>query len=366
MSKNKKKVCFLIPSVKSGGIETYLLRFLNYLNGSMEVTVLVRGNSKGELFEAYTKTGVRIVIKPLGYFNLSSMYWYYRFFKREKFDTVCDFNANFAGLPMFLTKVVGTKKRITFYRQSSHHFNTSKLKLAYTNLMNHLVYWNSTAIYSNSEAAFQFFFKEEYKKDTRFKVIKNGVNIQEYLALENYSKSSIRAKLELPLDKFIIGHTGRFAEAKNHYFLLDVASKLIAKDKTIYIVLIGNETEKLVPYINKLNISENVRVLGFKKNIPEYLRAFDLFFFPSITEGQPNALIEAMVAGLPVVASNISSILECFPKNSEHILIDPNNVNQAFEMIQEAMKNLNKSILKQHATNNFDSKVQFKIFRDCL
>jgi len=363
---NKIKICFLIPSVKSGGIETYLLRFLRYLNNDMQVTVLVRSNNKGELYEDYKNTGTTIFFKPLGYFSISSLYWYYRFFKQQQFDTICDFNANFAGLPILLAKVAGVQKRITFYRQSSHHFDKTLFKLAYTNFMNRLVLWNSTSIFSNSEAALDFFFKKEYKNDNRFKVIKNGVNIQEYLQYEKIYKSVLREKLKLPLDKFIIGHTGRFAEAKNHFFLLDVVSKLIYENKNIYLVLIGNDTEKLLPYINKLNITNNVKVLGYKNNIPKYLAAFDLFFFPSITEGQPNALIEAMVTGLPIVASNIPSIKECLPLENWDYLVNPKDVENALEIIKKTMQQPSSNSLQDYAILNFDSEVQFKIFFEGL
>lgn len=360
------KICFLIPSVKSGGIEMYLLRFLRYQGDAIEATILVRNSAKGELYDAYIATGAKLVFKPLGYFNLSAIRWYYSFFKKERFNTVCDFNANFAGLPMFLSKLAGIKKRITFYRQSSHHFNKTAFRLAYTNFMNRLVYWNSTAIYSNSEAAFQFFFKNEYKNSNRFKVIKNGVNIKDYQDLEKISKLELREKLELPSDKFIIGHTGRFAEAKNHYFLIDVVSKLIKEDNNFFLVLIGNDTDQLIPYINQLNISDNVKVLGYQNNIPEYLRTFDLFIFPSITEGQPNALIEAMICGLPIATSNIPPIVECLPKDRLGCLIDPYNVETTVAKIKEVRNNPQLYVYKQFAIENFDAKVQFAEFKETL
>jgi glycosyltransferase involved in cell wall biosynthesis len=361
----KKKICFLIPSVKSGGIETYLLRFLKSQKDELDATVLVRNSSKGELYEAYQGTGATIIFKPLGYFNFQAINWYYQFFKKEKFDTVCDFNANFAGIPMYLSKIAGVKKRITFYRQSSHHFKKSALRLAYTNYLNRLVYKYSTDIFSNSLSGFKFFFPKEYSGDNRFKVIKNGVDISDF-ANVNLNKSHLRETLDLPKDKFIIGHTGRFAEAKNHYFLLDVASELISENKNFYFVLIGNDTNKLLPYCIKLGIEGNIKILGYKNNIPEYLKAFDMFFFPSITEGQPNALIEAMIAGLPTVASNIPPIVECLPPDRLDCLIALNDVTATALKIVKVKNNPENYIYSQYATQKFDAKVQFTIFKENL
>ncbi|MCX7548864.1 glycosyltransferase [Xanthomarina sp. F1114] len=363
---NKKKVCFLIPSVKSGGIETYVLRFLKYQENELGITVLVRNNSKGELYEAYKATGANILFKPLGYFNIRSIIWYYQFFKKENFDTICDFNANFAGLPIWLSKLVGTRKRIAFYRQSSHHFKKSAFRLAYTNFLNRLVYKYSTDIFSNSLSGLKFFFPYEYSNNAKFKVIKNGVDLRDFSNINVKNKNELREILNLPKDKFIIGHTGRFAHAKNHYFLLDVASKLITEDSDLYFVLIGNDTDKLLPYIVKLGIEDNVRILGYKNNIPEYLYSFDMFFFPSLTEGQPNALIEAMVTGLPIVTSNIPPIIECLPPDRLDCLIDLNDAVSTTSKIIYVKENKQNFIYDNWAIRNFDGRVQLKIFKENL
>lgn len=365
MSNYIKKVCFLIPSVKSGGIETYLLRFLQHNREKINATVLVRIDSKGELYDDYLATGANIIFKPLGYLNIQSMIWYFKFFKTEKFDTICDFNGNFAGIPMLVSKSAGIEKRITFYRQGSDHFKKSVFKRLYNSSMNKLVYKYSTAILANSIAGLAFFFPNQYQKDDRFKVIKNGVNTYDFLESAS-DKKKLRKELALPEDAYIIGHTGRFTEAKNHYFLLDVVQKLMEVDDSIHLVLIGNDTNKLIPYINQLKIQERCIVLGYQSTIPKYLKTFDMFFFPSVTEGQPNALIEAMISGLPIVASNIAAIKECLPKNRQDCLIDPNNVIMAVEKVKEVKENATKYTFVKHAVSNFDAEIQFGEFMETL
>jgi|SRR5690554_4229185 len=362
---NPPKICFLIPSVSSGGIEMYLLRFLTYVEDTKNITVLVRSNEKGELYEEYKATSVTLKFLPLGYISPAKIWQHYKFYKAQNFDVICDFNANFAGIPMLLAKLVRVKKRITFYRQSSHHFEKTRFRLAYTNFLNKLVKRYSTNIFSNSKSALKFFFPKEYQNDDRFKVIKNGVDIHSF-SEKNLSKEKLREKLNLPKEKFIIGHTGRFAEAKNHYFLIDVVTQLIYKDNNNHLVLIGNNTDKLLPYINSLNIGDNVTVLGYKSNISEYLHSFNLYFFPSITEGQPNALIEAMISGLPIVTSQIDSIKECLPKEGVKSLIDPYNVNDTVKKILKIKSNPENYIYRDFAIENFDAKIQFEEFRKNL
>lgn len=365
MENNKTKVCFLIPSLNAGGIETYLLRFLGYLGSSMDVTVIVRKNAKGELYDDYLATGAKVLFMPLGYFEPRKMVSYYSFFKKNRFDVVCDFNANFAGMPMLLSKMAGVKKRITFYRQGSHHFKKTAFRVAYTNFLNKLVYKYSTHIFANSVSGLKFFFGDKYPADPRFKVIRNGVGVANF-ANVHMDKKELRDKLGLPQDKFIVGHTGRFAEAKNHFFLLDVAQKLVEADKDFYFVLIGNDTDKLIPYSQKLGIEKDIMFLGFKSNIPEYLKAFDAFFFPSVTEGQPNALIEAMISGLPIVASDINPIVECMPENDMKSLVSPTDVPAATQKILEVKQNPEKFTYQKFASENFDAEIQFRIFKENL
>lgn len=364
MMAKRTKVCFIIPSVKSGGIEIYLLRFLRYLDNDMDVTVIVRSKKRGDLLKAYKQTGSRLFFKPLGYFSLPKMFWYYQFLKRNKFDTVCDFNSNFAGFPMLLSKLAGIKKRIAFYRQSSHHFKYNKYKILFANFLNNLVLNNATDILSNSEAAFNFFFKGKLKYDQRFRIVKNGIIINEFMLSE--SKEEIRKRLGLDLNKFIIGHVGRFAEAKNHFFLINVIKDYIKTNEDDVFVLIGRETEKLLPYVIKNNLENNIEIVGQQSDIPSYLNAFDAFIFPSITEGQPNALIEAIISGLPVACSNINAILECLPEGSEHITFNPTSVTDAVKVLENLKLNRSKFIFQKYAQTIFDSERQFLSFYKIL
>jgi glycosyltransferase involved in cell wall biosynthesis len=366
MIENKKtKVCFLIPSIGSGGLEVYTLRFIKFLNGEFDITIVVRNSNKAELYEDYEATGVNLEFMPLGYYSPLKMLLYYKYFKKMKFDIVCDLNSNFAGIPMMLSKWAGIPKRIAYYGQSSHHFKPTAFKIAYNNYLNCLVDKYSTSIFSNSITALKFFFPKQYPSDSRLKVIRNGIELKNILSITE-SKEELKEKLDLPVGRFIIGHTGRFTEAKNHYFFLDVAKKLLAIDKNFYFVFLGKDTPKLESYAEKLGIRDNISTFGFKNNIPEYLKAFDIFFFPSVTEGQPNALIEAMAAGTPVVASNIQPIIETLPENGLKSLVSPTDVNAAVTKIMEVKKNLENYTYQEYAVNKYAPELQFKIFKDSL
>lgn len=358
-----KKICFIIPSIASGGIEMYVLRYLNFIKDTKNITVLVRSNQIGELYEEYKATEVQLKFLPLGYLSLSKTKQHYQFYKEKKFDVICDFNANFAGIPMLLAKRLKVPKRIAFYRQGSDHFKPSFIKNNINKNMNRLVYKNATHILSNSQAALKFFFPNRSFSDTRFEVIYNGVNIEEYKFEE--SKESIREDLGIPQDAFVIGHAGRLDKAKNHDTILKVFQQLQQEDLNSFLVLSGRDTEKLLSQLGELGIKERTLLLGYRKDVPRVLKSLDCFLFPSITEGQPNALIEAMVAGIPIVASDIPAIKECVPSSFVENLKDPSDIRGLKNELSKVSQSSDKAVLDE-VRQKFDDKTNFGIFKRIL
>lgn len=81
---------------------------------------------------------------PLGYFNQAKWVAYYQFFRSNRFDTICDFNANFAGLPLLIAKLTGIRKELYFYRQGKDHFKPTAVRRLYNSIMNRSVFRYAT------------------------------------------------------------------------------------------------------------------------------------------------------------------------------------------------------------------------------
>src|SRR5690606_32766422 len=99
-------------------------------------------------------------------------------------------------------------------------------------------------------------------------------------------------------NKKIVLNIGRLEEVKNQTFLLDTMRELLAKDRNIVLLIIGEGSLKkiLKQKIEELNLNEHVLILGFKSNIEDYLAASDLFILPSKSEGLSIASIEAQAS----------------------------------------------------------------------
>ncbi|WP_242927536.1 glycosyltransferase [Pontibacter vulgaris] len=366
-----KKFAFFVTALDAGGIENYLLRFLRFTGGEYQAYVICKGGRIGELKQQYAALeNVNVIILPVGFYNILSWKTLYLFFKREQFDAVCDFTGNFAGLTLLIARVAAVKNRIVFYRGSQNHFKETTLRLIYNKLMNWLVIKSATKILSNSKSALHFFFPSLYNFEKhKFKVIYNGIDASSFIL--SVDKSIIREEIGIPKKAFVVGHTGRVNSAKNHSTILQVAEKVCNENNNIYFILCGKNTERL---INKNVASDSilrhrVLLLGYRADINRVLKSFDIFFFPSITEGQPNSLIEALITGLPIIASNIEPIKETVPEELHRQLLDTNDVEGYSRQILEAYHlSSNSTIdnLSAWAINKYNPNKLFNEFLDEL
>lgn len=143
-------------------------------------------------------------------------------------------------------------------------------------------------------------------------VIHNGIDFNKFVSVTESSKD-IRQSINVPVDKFVMGHVGRFSEPKNHLFLVEVFAELIKKKSDAHLLMVG--AGSLQPIVEKrlkeLNLGNKYTILSHRTDIPRLLKAMDVFVFPSIYEGLPVSMVEAQVAGLRVIASDVIT-KECF------------------------------------------------------
>jgi glycosyltransferase involved in cell wall biosynthesis len=178
-------------------------------------------------------------------------------------------------------------------------------------------------------------FYPGWKDNGKFAVVRNGVDLNKFSP--DVSGQSIRQELVVSSDCIMIGHVGSFRSAKNHKVLLQSFAKLKAQLDNVHLLLVGDGSmrDNIENLIKQLGIAEHVTLAGVRKDVPKMLAAMDIFFYPSIYEGMPNALIEAMACGLPILASNIPEIVEIIPTELSEQLIDPNDVTGFVEALRK-------------------------------
>lgn len=138
---------------------------------------------------------------------------------------------------------------------------------------------------------------------TRIEVVYNGVDLSRCVPTD---RESVRRHLGASVGDIVIGSVGRMVPVKNYPLLLRAVQGL-AENTNIIVMLVGDgpELAALMAMARALGLGERVRFLGYRDDVFELLAAMDVFVLPSISEGMSNTLLEAMAAGVPVVASDV-------------------------------------------------------------
>lgn len=161
----------------------------------------------------------------------------------------------------------------------------------------------SDGIVSNSTAGREFVIDRGADRDD-VSVVYNGRDIETY---RSAAPASMRDELDLPVEATIVGTVGRLLERKGHYDLLEAWSEVSTEIQDAHLVFVGDGPERtgLEQRAEELGCADSVHFLGTRQDVPALLNAMDLFAFPSHFEGLPGAVIEAMAAGLPIVATPV-------------------------------------------------------------
>jgi len=135
----------------------------------------------------------------------------------------------------------------------------------------------------------------------------------------------VEAKAALGLTGFVVGTIGRLEEQKGQRYLLEAAARLTEEisDLTVAIVGSGRWEAELHRLARELGLSPVVRFLGTRRDLALIYRALDVFVLPSLWEGLPLALLKAMGAGLPVVATRVSGTVEAIADGVSGLLVPP-------------------------------------------
>ena len=156
---------------------------------------------------------------------------------------------------------------------------------------------------------------ERFYNATQSKVILNGVDTSIYHACGSWQKYQLREKLGLPNNKIIWVVSGHLSNRKNTLFLVRTWKEYFSDDDNLLVFLGNGPDEQQCLY--EATDCINIKFEGRVPNTHEYLQASDYYISASLAEGMPNAALEAMACGLPVILSNIEPHLELYARDNE-------------------------------------------------
>ena len=141
--------------------------------------------------------------------------------------------------------------------------------------------------------------------------------------------------------EWVVGTVARLSPEKGIHHLLHAHSILRARGFALRLVLVGdgNQRKDLETLVENLGLSSTVKFLGYQENVEKILTTFDLFVLPSMTEGIPLSLLEAMANCLPVVATNVGGIPEVVVDRESGLLVPPGQPEAIAQALEQLIQN---------------------------
>lgn len=174
-----------------------------------------------------------------------------------------------------------------------------------------------------SQAVYQFALNQVGLPAHKLIVVPNGIDLEKFKDLPGKIQS--RNMLGLPEESLIIGVVGRPRPVKGFHFLISAFVLLEKKVPSATLVFVGNGPDEvqLKRMAAESGVRQKIFFLDDRDDIPNVLPAFDLFVLPSLWEGMPIVILEAMAAGLPVLATQVGGVPELVVPDITGILVEP-------------------------------------------
>jgi sugar transferase (PEP-CTERM/EpsH1 system associated) len=166
--------------------------------------------------------------------------------------------------------------------------------------------------------------KFDFPKE-RIRVVTNGVDLSRFALSRN--GVDYKARLGLPANALVFGAIGRVVPVKAYPTLLQAAKLVFHEIPQAHLVLVGDGPllDELVQLANDYDIMNRIHFLGARKDVPEILRALDIYVLSSESEGMSNTILEAMACGRAVVATAVGGNPELVVDGETGLLVPPND-----------------------------------------
>ncbi|WP_019907472.1 glycosyltransferase family 4 protein [Thermoanaerobacter indiensis] len=340
-----KKILF-IATVESH-ILNFHIPFIRYFQDKRyEVHVVTKlANKQNELKDLNVVShNIDFSRSPYSFSNLRALGQLIKIMKENKFSLVHVHTPVGAFLGRLAAKITNTKP--VFYTAHGFHFyKGAPLKnwLIYYTIEKIAAHWTDGLITMNEE---DFNIAKKFKlrrKDAVFYVHGVGIDIEKYSINDNEKRKKLREELGFSEDDILILTVAEINTNKNHKQVIDAIKALRDYYSNIYYLIVGTgEKEKeLKNYVLISNLGSKIRFLGYREDIPEILNAIDIFGLTSLREGLPRAIMEAMAAGKPIVATNVRGNRDLVRDGVNGYLIPVNDIEATAKVIVKLVENKN-------------------------
>ncbi len=335
----KIRLLYAITKLELGGAQKQLLYTISHLDGDFEIWLATQ--DKGILLrDALAIPGLKVklipyLIRPISLFNdIKAFFILYKLIKNERFDIVHTHSSKAGILGRWAAKLAGTPVIIHTIHGFAFYDRQNWLK---RKLYVSLERWTAkitTRLIAVSKEIIRKGLKAGIGKKDQYQCIYYGVEKESFLSERN--KNVIKKNLGFSGE--IVGTISCFKPQKalNDFLKAAAIVQENLPGSTFLIIGDGYLRPSLESLVDRLNLKEKVVFSGWRKDIPDLLATMEIFVLSSLWEGMPISILEAMAAGLPVVATAVDGVREIVLDKETGFLIAPGD----YQSLARAILNL--------------------------
>lgn len=299
-----KKLLYIAISSQTGGVPKHILDALRHAAGEdYQITVAVPDD--GDYYPWFQDNASNVINISLKPYSIAALWKLSRYIKNNGIQLVHSHGKG-AGMYARPLKLLcpGIKVVHTFHGIYLERYGRAVRR--FYCMIEHILRGLTDVFICVSESEKEEALRLEFAVQERTKVIENGVDLERFRYSEA-DKSQFVEEFGLPGDVYVIGCVARLEAMKGHICLIQAFKSVVQKFPNSRLVLVGDgpDRKEIEEYISELELESKVILTGFRHDIPQLLKNFDLFISASLKEGMPFTLIEAQAAGVPVVATNV-------------------------------------------------------------
>jgi len=241
-----------------------------------------------------------------------------------------------------LVAKITNAKPVLYTAHGFHFYKGIPLKnwLIYYTMEKIAAHWTDGLITMNEE---DFDIAKKFKlrrKDAVFYVHGVGIDIEKYFINDDEKRKKLREELGFSEDDILILTVAEINTNKNHKQIID-AIKILKDYSNIYYLIVGTgeEEEKLKNYVLLNNLGNRIKFLGYRRDISEILNTIDIFALTSLREGLPRAIMEAIAACKPIIATNVRGNRDLVVDGVNGYLVPVNDIEATAKAIAKLASN---------------------------
>lgn len=326
MKARKIKVLQFASSADIGGTERMLLELVTRMDPRRFASEVCFLYGPGPIGEELRRRGFRIYYLHFKGYNLPVVILrLILLLIRNKYDLIHIYGLKANLLTRILCWFWGPKRLITGQR------STDENRRLIHSWLDRVTAKRVTLFIANAAAAKKVLVERERIPAEKIAVVPNGVDCQRYRPPSPAEKAAARAWLGLQPATTVMVCVANLLPVKGHRYLLRAVAALpldIREKLTLLLVGYGPLRVTLEKEVETLNLGGAVRFLGKRDSaeVAKILQTADIFVLASLWEGLPNAVLEAMATGLPVIATRVGGIPELIRHGENGILVPPQDV----------------------------------------